>query len=130
MGLGRDVWEELAERYGSDLRVVIRYHPSEFETHMREDIRERYTERELRAIVDDAIVEQLRLDRTESAIKTGDLHGVVRIYDSAWVLFWPDALHTKSGFIVSVQRDRPSNGMDCIGGIDRFLNEEIAPRIS
>lgn len=124
MSLGADVWNDLRERYGADLRVVIRYHPAEFETHMRDDIREQYTETELQSIVDDAIVDQLNLERTASSIKTGELHGVVRIFDSAWVLVWPDDLSAKSGFIVSLQRDRSSRGMDCIEEIDRFLTEE------
>ncbi|PGF16483.1 hypothetical protein CP556_10375 [Natrinema sp. CBA1119] len=130
MSLGQTVWDELEERYGSDLRVVIRYHPSEFETCMREDIRGQYTEAEVREIVDDAIIEQLSLDRKEQAIKTGDLHGVVQIFDTAWVLFWPDTLHTKSGFIVSLQRAQSSIEMDSIDDVDRFLNEEISPSIS
>jgi hypothetical protein len=65
------VWTDLHERVGDDLRVVTRYETREFETRMREDVRERYTADEGRAIVDDTIVRQLGLFDTERRFEAG-----------------------------------------------------------
>ncbi|MFB6165095.1 MAG: hypothetical protein ABEJ31_08040 [Haloarculaceae archaeon] len=129
MSLGQSVWDDLHERYGADLRVVIRYDPTQFDTYLREDVRDSYTDEELRTIVDDVIVEQLSLTRKERDLKTGRLHSVVRIYDDAWVVIWPDEIDAKSGFIVAVQRDGDA-GVGCVEAITDYLESEVAPELT
>lgn len=99
------VWEALHERFGDDLRAVTRYEGTDFETKMREDVRARYTDRQDQRIVDETIVSQLGMGSSVAAFEAGDLQSLVRVFDEAWVLTWPDAWDQKSGFIVSVQRD-------------------------
>jgi hypothetical protein len=123
------IWDDVTERVGDDLRVVTRYGPQEFETRMRDDVRAAYTDDEDREIVDDTIVKQLGLDDTETAFRTGRLHGVVRVFDDAWVLSWTDDLPKKSGVIVSIQRDGAAATMDDLDWCVRYLDDEIAPLV-
>ena len=85
--------------------MVTRYDSREFETRMRDDVRERYTEEENRAIVDDVIVRQLGLLDAERRFDAGRLEANVTVFEHAWVIARPDGLPSKSGFIVSIQRD-------------------------
>lgn len=98
------VWDDLATVLGEDLRVVTRYDGMDYDTVMREEIREQYSANEDRAIIDDTIVKQLGFRNTEGAFKTGRLEAVVRVFEDAWVASIPDRIGAKSGFIVSVER--------------------------
>lgn len=120
---------DLRERVGEDLRVVTRYESLEFETRMRTDVRERYTEREDRAIVDDTIVRQLGLSDTQRRFQAGELEANVHVFERAWVLAWPDHLPGKSGFIVSVQRDGDAATVADVEGTLEYLDEEVAPLV-
>lgn len=122
------IWDDVTERVGDDLRVVTRYGPQEFETRMRDDVRAAYTDAEDRTVVDDTIINQLGLRGTEAAFRTGRLHGVVRVFDDAWILSWTDALPKKSGVIVSIQRNAGAT-MDDVDWCVRYLDDEIAPRL-
>jgi len=123
------IWEAVSERVGEDLRVVTRYDGSEFETRMRDDVREQYTPSEDQEIVDATVVSQLAHREIERAHKSGTLRGVVRIFDEAWVLSWPDRIPGKSGVIVSIQRAGATATLDDAEWCLRYLDEEIAPRI-
>ncbi|WP_424016581.1 hypothetical protein ACOZ4N_11810 [Halorientalis pallida] len=129
MTLCERVWDELVGRYGADLRAVIRYHPMEYETHMRDDVRAQYTDSDVQAFVDEAIVNQLSLESKVDEVDLGPFHGLVRIFDDAWVFIWPDSLDEKSGFLVTLQREGSAVGIDAIEEIDTYLTEEIEPRI-
>ena len=121
------VWAGLHERVGDDLRVVTRYEMMEFETRMREDVRERYTADEDRAIVDDTIVRQLGLFDTERRFEAGRLEANVSVFEQAWVIAWPDHLPGKSGVIVSIQRDGDVATIQDVEGCLRYLDEEVRP---
>jgi hypothetical protein len=123
------IWDELVGRYGTDLRAVIRYHPMEYKEHMRDDVRQQYTDSDVQSFVDEAIVNQLGLESKVDAVDLGPLHGVVRIFDDAWVLIWPDSLDEKSGFLVTLERDGASVGIDAIEEIDAYLTDEVEPRM-
>jgi hypothetical protein len=123
----REVWDTLYKRIGEDLRVVTRYGPGDYETIMRDDVRRQYTDREDQQIVDEAIVDQLSLRREESVFKTGGMKAIVRVFDDAWVMSWPDSLGGKSGFIVSIQRGGDVATMDDVEYCIRFIDDEIAP---
>lgn len=125
--LTRRVWDEMYGRVGEDLRVVTRYEAGDFETVMRDDVRRQYTEGEDQRIVDEAIVDQLSLRREEGAFKTGGLRAIVRAFDDAWVMSWPDPLDGKSGIIVSIQRDGDVATMDDVEYCIRFLDDRITP---
>jgi hypothetical protein len=123
------VWDDLVGRYGADIRAVIRYHPIEYEERMRDDVRAQYTDSDVQSFVDEAIVNQLSLESKVDAVDLGPFHGLVRIFDDAWVLVWPDSLDEKSGFLVTLQRENSSVGIDAMEDIDAHLSEEIEPRI-
>lgn len=125
--LVEQIWEDVYARVGGDLRAVARYGPQDFETRKRDDVREQYTPEEDRVVIDDTIIKQLNLADTESAFKTGRLHGLVRTFDDAWILSWPDHLPGKSGVIVSIQRDGSTASMDDVDWCVRYLEDEIAP---
>lgn len=125
-----EIWDAVSDRVGEDLRVVTRYDGSEFATRMREDVRETYSSTEDQQIVDTTVVSQLAHQEIERAHKSGDLHGVVRIFDEAWVLSWPDSIPGKSGVIVSIQRDGATASFDDVEWCLGYLDEEIGPRIA
>lgn len=121
------VWEELEGRYGHDLRAVIRYHPTGYEAHMRDGLREQYSDQQVQSFADEAIVNQIQLESKVEAVDFGPFHGVVRIFDDAWVFIWPDSLDGKSGFLVTLERTDSAVGLDAIEEIDTYLSEEIDP---
>jgi hypothetical protein len=101
----------------------------DYEAHMRDDVREQYTESDVQAFVDEAIVNQLGLEPKVDAVDLGPFHGVLRIFDDAWVFIWPDRLDEKSGVLVSLQRDGSSVRIEAIEEIDTYLSEAAEPRI-
>lgn len=113
----RAVWEDLSDLVGEDLRVVTRYDGMDYDTVMREDVREQYAAHEDRAIIDDTVVKQIGLANTEGAFKTGRLEAVVRVFEDAWVASIPDRIGAKSGIIVSVDRD----GAATMDDVDRCV---------
>lgn len=121
------VWDEISDRLGGDLRVVTRYEASDFETRMREDVRERYSVDEDWEVVDQTILRQLRLDDVEAAIDAGSLEAQVWVFERAWVLTWPDSLTGKSGFIVSVERGGDAS-MDDVDAVIEYLDSTVASR--
>ena len=121
------IWDDVTERVGDDLRVVTRYGPQEFETRMRDDVRAEYTDDENQRVVDDTIITQLGLRDTKAAFNRRRLHGVVRVFDDAWVLSWTDDIPKKSGVLVSIQRDGTTATMDDVDWCVRYLDDEIAP---
>mgnify|MGYP006290353979 CR=1 FL=1 len=129
MSTSERVWSELRDRYGDGLRSVIRYHPLEFEAHMRADLRPRYSETDIQAFVDEAILDQLALESKIDDVDFGRFHGFVRIFDDVWLFIWPDRLDQKSGFILTLQRDDPSLGLDAVEEIDDYLTEEVGPEL-
>lgn len=106
---------------------MTRYETRAFETRMREDVRERYTDDEDRAIVDDVIVRQLGLLDTERRFDAGRLEATVDEFERAWVIAWPDGLPSKSGFIVSVQRDRDVAIVEDVEATVHYLNDDVEP---
>jgi hypothetical protein len=108
---------------------VTRYETRAFETRMREDVRERYTDDEDRAIVDDVIVRQLGLLDTERRFDAGRLEATVDVLERAWVIAWPDGLPSKSGFIVSVQRDGDVATVEDVEWCIQYLNEGVGPTL-
>lgn len=117
------LWDAVEERVEEDLRVVTIFRGNEFETRMRADIRAKYTPAEDRDVVDDTVLTQLNLDRTEGAYKTGDLHAIVRVFDEAWILSWAEEFPTKSGVIVSIQRDGSIADMTDVEWCVDYLND-------
>lgn len=120
------IWNDVFDRVGEDLRVVTRYTGRDFETKMRDDVRAQYTTDEDQVVVDDTIIQQLSLSDTDNAFKTGQLNGLVRVFDEAWVLSWPDYLSGKSGVIISIQRNGTNATMDDIDWCIEYLEREIA----
>lgn len=96
---------------------------------MRDDVRTQYSSIDDSRIVDDTILSQLVAADTEDSFKTGELQGIVRIFDDAWILAWPDANSKKSGVIVSIQRDSEQTSMADIEWCVEYLDEEVAPLV-
>lgn len=116
-----EVWEVLFEKLGDDLRGVIRFQGTEYEAELREDVRQKYSSAEDRRVVDNAIINQLATPKTEEAYKTGELDAFVNVFDEAWVIILPMTIPSKSGYIVSVQRDGGTATMDDVDWtIDRL----------
>ena len=123
------IWDDITERVGDDLRGITLYEGTDLETRLRKDVREQYTRTEDRELVDNMIIDQLRLEETETAFNTGQYHAFVRIFDEAWFLSWADSLESKSGVVVSIQRNGTAS-MDVLEWCLQYLNDEIDPLLS
>ncbi|MFB6201896.1 MAG: hypothetical protein ABEI98_07780 [Halorhabdus sp.] len=125
--LAERVWRDLDDRFGDDLRAVVRYRNLEYAAEMRPDVPEDYEDVPDAAIVDDTIVDQLRARDTETMVQAGDLDAIVKVFDDAWFLAWPDGLPAKSGFIVSLARSG-GGARDLEAAIDRLeaFDEDLA----
>lgn len=119
---------EVRRLVGEDLRVVTRYDASDFETRMREDVRERYTLDEDWRVVDETVLRQLSLDDVEAAFDAGDLAAQVWVFERAWILPWPDRLPGKSGPIVSVERGGDATMAD-VDRVVEYLEADVAGRL-
>ncbi|MEY7851999.1 hypothetical protein AB7C87_22670 [Natrarchaeobius sp. A-rgal3] len=125
----RTVWDAVYDRIGDDLRAVIRYQPRDWESVMRDDVRERYAQRDTQAIVDQTIVGQLSYGRQESAFESGSLNALVQVFEDAWIVSCPDSTGRKSGVLISIERDGEAATMAdvqwCIDlleqGVDRLV---------
>lgn len=117
----RRIWDELHDLVGEDLRVVTWYDPEEFETVMREDVRERYTATDDRTIVDDTIIRQLRHRETEAAFDVGSLEGVTLVFEEALVTSRRHPDDDKRGLIVSIQRT--GAGAAALDDVFRYLDD-------
>jgi hypothetical protein len=128
MTVVHDIWESMHDRVGEDLRVVTRYEGSDFQTLMREDVREQYDLDEDWEIVDQTILRQLSLDDVEAAFDAGKLQAQVWVFARAWVLTWPDRLPGKSGVIVSIERGGDATVEDVDAALE-FLESKVARRL-
>lgn len=119
------VWAEVSERVGDDLRVVTRYDGGRFDTRMRDDVRRLYTAAEDQRVVDDTVVDQLRVRDVAERFRAGPLRAHVLVFEEAWILAWPSG--SKSGVIVSLQRDGgTATAADVEWCID-YLAAELGP---
>ena len=124
-----EVWGDLHERVGDDLRTVVQYDAGSSAVKFRPDVRERYDLDEQQQILDDAIVQQLSFSDQGSVFKTGDLKSFVRVFDEAWVLTWREPSNVKAGFLISIQRDGDSATMEDVEYCIEYLDDEIEPRL-
>lgn len=100
-----DVWNALHDRFGDDLRAVIRYDGEDMESLKRDDVRERSTPLDDREIVDGIIIRHLNFADNAPRFRAGSLDAIVRVFEDAHVISRPDSLARKSGFVVSIDRD-------------------------
>lgn len=121
------VWTAVSDRVGDDLRVVTHYEATDFETRMRPDVRERYTEAEDRSVVDDTIITQLAAGDAETPFETGAFYALIRVYEEAWIVSWTAELPAKSGVIVSIQRDGETATLADVEWCLEYLESEVAP---
>ncbi|EMA36803.1 hypothetical protein [Halobiforma nitratireducens] len=121
----RVVWDDVADRIGEDLRAVVRYEATDFESILREDVRSEYSGTELRSIVDRTIVTQLSAARDEETFRAGDLEGIVRAFDDAWFLAVPDPIDPKAGVLISVDRHGESASDGDIEWCLSYLEEAV-----
>jgi hypothetical protein len=118
------VWNALHDRFGDDLRVVTRYDGLEYESIMRDDVRDLYPDEQERDYISNTIISQLHLEDADEAAESGPAEGFVRIFGHAWVLTCPDSLDRKSGFIVSLQRDGDLS-MDAVEGCLTYFESDF-----
>lgn len=97
-------WTDLFERFGDSLRAVTRFGPGGFETRMREDVRENYTDYEDQRVVDEVILDQLLSERIEKEFKCGRLTGTVHILDEAWIVVQSAPDSRKAGYLATFDR--------------------------
>lgn len=119
-----ELWDIVHEKIGEDLRGVTRYKATEYDVVLRDDVRDLYGPEGDRRVVDDAIISQLSSRDADSSYKAGDLNGLVKIFDDAWILTYPDSIAGKSGYIVSVQRRGGTTPMDTIEWCIDFLADQ------
>lgn len=100
-----DAWDHLVTQYGDALRAVTAFRSGTFETRMRDDIRDLYTDREDRRVVNEITLGQLLSERLEDEFKCGHLTGTVHIFDEALVAVQTDPNFRKSGYLVTVDKD-------------------------
>lgn len=116
-----NLWDELHDQFGDRLRVVTRYDGATFKTVMREDLRAEYSSGDDQAIVDQTIVGQLNLTDMEEVFNAGALAAVVRIFETAYVISYPESLNGKAGVIVSLQRDNNSTQRTTVEDTIQYL---------
>ncbi|MFP8951912.1 hypothetical protein ACLI4Z_02900 [Natrialbaceae archaeon A-arb3/5] len=121
----RAVWNAVYDRIEDDLRVVIRYGPKDATSVMRDDVRATYSSTESQAVVDQTIVSQLSYSRHEETFKAGELDAVVRVFENAWIVAYPDAPDRKSGVLVSIERDSDRASMSDVEWCIRYLEDEL-----
>lgn len=119
----REIWDALRSRLGRDLRVVTHYDATDFETIMRDDLREEYTSVDDREIVDDTILQQQFFEKSADAFAAGSLEGAVRVFESAYVLAYPHPRERKAGFLVSIERGKES--MCAVETALQLLDEKV-----
>jgi hypothetical protein len=124
-----EIWADLHERIGADLRTVVQYDAGSSAVKFRPDVREQYEMGERQQILDDAIVQQLSFSDQGSVFKTGDPKSFVRVFDDAWVLTWREPSNVKAGFLISIQRDGETATMDDVEYCIQYLDREIEPRL-
>ena len=100
-----ELYDSLRPTVGAPLRGVIRYRGTTVDSELRADVRDSYTDEELRAFVDDSIVHQLSQPDGERALKLGKIEGVVRVYEDAWVFRMSLGRDLKRGCLISIDRD-------------------------
>jgi hypothetical protein len=123
-----ELWAALSDVVGPDLRVVTWHRGREFETHMRDDVREQYSTLDDQAIVDDIVGWQLRLPGSEDRHDSGALEAIVRVFDESWTITWPHSYADRTGIIVSVERGGDASMADVEACID-YLSDEVPPRL-
>jgi len=129
MSLTTEVWNELEGRYGSDVRAVVRYHPTDFDTEFRADLRKQYSEDEVQSIINEIIIDQISVDDLVENFYLGHLDNTVRTFEKAWLLICPDSLNKKSGFIVSIERADSTLSMTAVETVSEYLCNEIIPQV-
>lgn len=119
------IWNGVSERFGSDLRGIIRYESTRFETKMRGDIDDSYVKSDFQDIVDKTIVDQLMQKQRDESFRAGQLNGVIRVFDEAIILAWDDGLDSKSGVMISIDRNGNHSSIDDLEWAIRYLDESI-----
>jgi hypothetical protein len=120
------MWEDVSERVGNDLRGIIRYQALDYEARVRDDVKRLYSEADERNVVDDTIITQLRYPSVESSYRAGTLLAQMRVFEVAWILSWADESSTKSGVIVSIQRNGECATFEDVEWCIQYLDETVA----
>ena len=124
-----EVWDQIYDQVGEDLRVVVQYEATSTESIFRDDVKEKYDQKERQHIIDDTIVQQLNITDQEEEFHAGELESLVRVFESAWVLTWRKPSDIKAGFLISIQRDGYVATMSDLEYCIQYLNKEIKPRL-
>lgn len=99
------IHDELSERLGSSLRGVICYDSGAYDDRMREDVDALYSDAEVRAFVDDTIIDQLGEPDEQGLFHLGDLEASIRLFEQSWVVRVSTGCGTKRGCLFSVERE-------------------------
>lgn len=95
------LWGLLKEEFHQNLRVVTYYDETEFETKMRSDLRNAYSEEEDKRIVEEVSLNGLHVPYLEDMFKTGELDSSIYVFDEAYVVQFP--IDETQGIIVSIE---------------------------
>ena len=99
------IHEALSERLGSSLRGVICYDGDAYDDRMRDDVAALYSEAEVRAFVDDTIIDQLGESDEQGLFYLGELEASIRLFEESWVIRVSAGYGTKRGCLFSVERE-------------------------
>jgi len=120
------LWEEIQEYLGSDLRAVVKYNGIEYDCSLREGLKEQYSESEIQRIVNETIVLQLGVSDRPSSLKTGELNALMRVYEEAWILSCPHQKKRKGGIMVWIDQDRKATTLPEVEQCMEFLEETVS----
>lgn len=95
----------LVERLGESLRGVVCYDSGAYDYWLRADVDSLYSEDEIRAFVDDSIVDQLSEEEEAGLFYLGDLEATIRVFEESWVVRVSTESGGKRGCLFSVERE-------------------------
>lgn len=111
-----EIHASISERLGESLRGVVCYDGGAYDYRLREDVRSLYSEAEIRAFVDDSIVDQLSEEDEAGLFYLGELEATIRVFEKSLVVRVSTANGIKRGCLFSVERDSTALGTleDCL----------------
>lgn len=123
--LAQQIWEELSARLGSDLRAVARYHHDSRDVILRDDLEKEYSNTEIQDLLNELIIDQLRVRDTSQKPHLDCYRGRISVFDAAWIIQYPDSLDTKSGTVVSIQRSDACGSFEDVEVCLSYLEDAV-----
>ncbi|WP_158057550.1 hypothetical protein [Halorussus halophilus] len=121
-GMADAIWAVLTERFDEDVRIVTYYDGDIYEIRIRDDLQERHSTTNNRAIVRNVMEEKLDVIEQEAIFDAGEFGCNVRVFEDAYVLH--SQFDDRSGAIISMEREA---NLPTISAIEEAV-EQVQPR--